>query len=71
MGNKTFITKMNNGTVGIFKRRGKDPYPIDQLYGPSVSSMYRNDSLTKTVYEKAQEMLEKRLDHEIDRVLGK
>lgn len=71
MGEKTFVAKMDNGSIGIFKRRGKNPYPIDQLYGPSISSMYRNDSLTKTIYENAQEMLEKRLDHEIDRVLRK
>lgn len=63
-----FIYRTGKG-VNVFERVGTPRLPIKKLYGPSVPQMLNNDKVASAVVEKAQEVLEKRLDHEISRVL--
>lgn len=65
-----FVAQMKSGHVGVFKRVGKPRLPIEQKYGPSVPQMLGSPSVSQWIEEKAQETLEKRLDHEINRLLG-
>jgi len=64
-----FKQTMKNGYQGIFLRAGKDRYPLKQLYGPSIPQMVGNENVMKSVEEKAIEILDKRLNHEINRIL--
>lgn len=66
-----FVAKMQSGHIGVFSRAGKSRFPITQHYGPSVPQMIGNPSVKVWIEEKAAETLEKRLDHEINRVLGR
>lgn len=68
--NGGFVVGMNNGHTNVFTRVSKKRLPIRGHYGPSVPQMLGNDNVTKAVEDKAMEELEKRLEHEIDRVLG-
>lgn len=64
-----FSADLKSGHNGIFVRAGKSRFPIKQLYGPSVPQMIGSKSVSKQIEEKASVTLEKRLDHEINRVL--
>lgn len=64
-----FLQRMGNGYKGIFIRAGKARYPLKQLYGPSVPQMVGNENVMKSVEEKAIETLDKRISHEINRIL--
>lgn len=77
-----FIARMPNGTKGVFERTGKFKTAragryagrkremIEQKFGPSVPQMLGNKTIVKEISERATEMLDKRLDHEINRILG-
>lgn len=59
------------GHVGIYERIGLDRFPVKELYGPAAPSMmYSNKKVMDKVEEKVVETYEKRLDHEIMRVLN-
>lgn len=65
-----FIARLNTGHLGVFKRLGKERFPIQKQFGPSVPQMAGNDQVVESVIESANEMLDKRLDHEINRILS-
>lgn len=65
-----FVQRMPNGSAGVFRRTGKSRLPIEQLYGPAVPVMMNNDDVVKAVQERAEQQLESRISHEINRVLG-
>lgn len=55
---------------GIHERLGLDRYPIRELYGPATPQMmYSDENVLDAIEEKMAETYEKRIDHEIDRVL--
>ncbi len=64
-----FRQTMGNGYQGLWIRAGKARYPLKQLYGPSIPQMIGNENVIKSVEEKAIETLDKRIDHEINRIL--
>lgn len=64
-----FVAQMSSGHTGIFVRAGKARLPIDQKMGPSVPQMLGHDSVIEHVEQVAQEILPKRLDHEVDAIL--
>lgn len=66
---KAFVAKMKSGHTGVFRRAGKQRYPINQMYGPSIPEMIGNPTVTGWVEEKARERLDQRLEHEIKRAL--
>lgn len=65
-----FYINVTQKKEGIFKRTSKDRLPIEQLFGSSMRSMVSNTVVMEEVYNKAQETLDKRIDHEISRLLG-
>jgi hypothetical protein len=64
-----FVARMSSGHVGVFKRVSEARSPIQQLYGPSIPQMLDSKTVSEWVYEKARETMDKRLDHEITRIL--
>lgn len=66
---KGFILR-TGGKPSVFERVGQSRLPIRRLYGPSVPQMVGNDRVVDRVADKAQENLTKRLDHEINRLIG-
>ena len=65
-----FVARVSSGHVGVFRRLGQSRLPIQQLYGPSVPQMLGSPDVVRSVEQKAQEALEQRLNHEINRLLG-
>ncbi|GAB1826803.1 phage tail protein [Turicimonas sp. TL08] len=51
-----------------FKRKGKDSYPIEPVFGPAVPGLV-DERMIDTVLSDAKETFEKRLKHEVSRVL--
>lgn len=57
-----------NGTK-VFQRTGEARLPIRMLFGPSVPQMLSNEDIRKEIETQGQETFEKRLSHEIDRIM--
>lgn len=80
--NSAFIARMPNGKVGVFERtgsfriaakgshKGQRREDIDQLFGPAVPVMMNSDSVVDAVQRRAEQQLEDRIPHEINRILG-
>ena len=58
-----------NGNV--FEREGNTRLPISRLFGPAAPVMLNNEQVVERVQKKAVETVEKRLDHEVGRLLDK
>lgn len=65
-----FVANVKNGNTGVFSRVSDARLPIKQLYGPAVPIMMNNEDVVAAVTEKAQNTLENRIGHEINRILG-
>lgn len=59
----------SSGKLHVLMRVGKARYPIHIKYGPSVPEMMGTDDVAQAVEERALEVLDKRLEHEIERIL--
>lgn len=64
-----FVARMRSGYIGIFHRAGRARLPIVQRFGPSVPQMLGHESVVNYIEQRAQELLESRLEHEIERLL--
>lgn len=53
----------------VVRRIGKDRRPLEVLYGPSIPQMIGNEKIMDSIILCANETLEKRLDHELGRLL--
>ncbi|WP_313891126.1 phage tail protein [Psychrobacillus sp.] len=53
----------------LFLRAKKSRLPIGRLFGPSIPQMLGNEDIGSPIQEKGQDAFEKRLDHEINRIL--
>lgn len=62
-----FITNIQGNKV--FQRKGKSRLPIEKLFGPAVPQMARNKETVRYIEKEAVSTYEKRLQHEIKRVL--
>lgn len=62
-----FIIQRYGG--GVYERRTSDRYPLRQIYGPSVPEILGNEDTRDFVTDEAWKMYEKRVDHEINRLL--
>lgn len=77
-----FIARMPNGKVGVFERtgefsiaqqgryRGQRRENIEQKFGPAVPVMMNSDSVVSAIQKRAEEQLEDRIPHELNRILG-
>lgn len=52
--------------VGIFKRVGKERYPIKQLYGPSATEMLNNDEVKDVINETAVTEFDKEFNRQVN-----
>ncbi|BBB91051.1 MAG TPA: phage tail protein [Methylomusa anaerophila] len=68
-----FLARMKSGHLGVFNRTNNltstGKVELVQRYGPSVPQMLENPTIQQFVEQKAMETLEKRFDHELDRLL--
>lgn len=65
-----FQAKMGQHT-GIYERIGVDRFPVRELYGPATPQMmYSNEEVLDTIEAKMLDTYEKRIDHEILRILN-
>ena len=55
---------------GMFERDGSKRLPISEFMGPSTAQMAGNSIVLADVEEKAQEVINKRVEHEITRILN-
>lgn len=65
-----FIAKMKSGHIGVFERETDKALPIRQVMGLSVPEMVGSYESRETILDKATETIEKRLEHEIARIIG-
>lgn len=67
---RAFSAQMG-GHRGIYERIGEKRFPVEELYGPATPQMmYSNEAVLDEVEAKMAETYEKRIDHEILRVLN-
>jgi hypothetical protein len=66
-----FVQRMpNTGHIGIFEREDEERLPIRELPGPSVTGMFKaNESIHNDVWDKIFETFDKRVVHELHRLL--
>lgn len=56
---------------GIYERVGVDRFPVRELYGPATPQMmYSNEAVMDAIEEKMVDAYDKRIDHEILRILN-
>jgi hypothetical protein len=65
-----FVAQMGNGHNNVFARTTKKRFPIKNFYGPSIPKMIGSDSVSRAVEDRAMEILDTRLEHEISQMLG-
>jgi len=66
-----FVAKMKSGHMGVYEREGEKSLPIDQLFGPSTPSMFdANENVNEAVMKLAGETFDKRVQHELERLLN-
>lgn len=65
-----FIAQMKNGHIGVFERETAKRFPIEEKMGLSAAQMVANERVIKPLEEEAQQLVNERLEHEIDRLLN-
>lgn len=80
--NNVFVGKVGEHT-GVFERMGgvysskrgdgknKHTEKIRELFSPAVPQMVGNDTVMQTVEDRVNEVINQRIDHEIERLLSK
>ncbi|MCM3567854.1 phage tail protein [Neobacillus mesonae] len=63
-----FVTDING--IKVFERMGKPRLPIRRLFGPSVPQMLNNEEVRNRINHEGYQMFNRRLDHEINRILN-
>lgn len=66
---KAFMATMGSGHSGVMNRKSARRLPLKQLYGPAVPSMIKNEEVISTIKEAAADMLERRIDAEVNNIL--
>lgn len=81
--NDTFIAQMKSGHIGVFSRQSgkysskrgggqnKHTEALKELQSPAVPKQVGNEKVMKTIEDRVSEVIEKRIDHEIERILNK
>lgn len=58
------------GPVAVFERLGSKRFPVEQKFGPSTAHMMQNEQVVEKMDETIQEAFERRMEHEITRLLN-
>ena len=66
---KPFFATTKKGTQGIFFRTRGKAYPIKQVMGPAIPQIIDNKEIMENIMKNANETLEKRIEHELSRVM--
>ena len=67
---RAFSAQMG-GHRGVYERIGPSRFPVKELYGPATPQMmYSNEDVTDEIERKVADTYEKRIDHEILRLLN-
>lgn len=64
-----FVATIFGGT-GVFERVGTPRFPVEQKFGPSTGHMMQNEEVVEKMENTIVSTFEKRIDHEILRVLN-
>lgn len=64
-----FIANMRNGT-SVFERETASRFPVDELMGLSAAQMVGNERVITGLEDEVQQLVNERLEHEIDRLLN-
>lgn len=65
------FTAQMGGHRGVYERVGVKRFPVEELYGPATPQMmYSNEEVMDEIEAKMAETYEKRIDHEIMRLLN-
>lgn len=67
---RAFIMAIGSG-IGVFERDGKARKPIHKLFGPSVPSMLKNEEIQQELEKTTAEKLNKELNRQLARIMGK
>jgi len=68
---RAFIAKMKSGHVGVYERQSEKRFPIGQHFGPSTPGMFKaNEAVNEVVTKLAGETFEKRVQHELGRLIN-
>ncbi|WP_068775771.1 phage tail protein [Paenibacillus sp. FJAT-26967] len=65
-----FVAQLG-GHVGVVTRVGKQRLPIKELYGPAVPVMLGSDGVREHLEDEAIRRISERMNHELNRVLGR
>ncbi len=65
-----FIARMKSGHIGMFERETRKHFPIQEFPGPSIKAMVENAAVIGEVEKAANETIEKRINHEMSRILA-
>lgn len=66
-----FVNRNKAGKVRAYVRTSKNRFPIKPVYGPSPAQLVGARDVKERFIKRASEMLEKRLEHEINYILSK
>ena len=81
--NNVFVQQMKSGHIGIFERKegeysasrgsgqNKHTEKLKELLSPAVPQVVGNGTVMQTVEDRVNEVINQRIDHEIDRLLSK
>lgn len=65
-----YVANLGRYGVGVFERLTRRRDSSEQLFGPSTAHMMGNDNVLDKVEKAAQETIDKRIEHEISRILN-
>ena len=58
------------GPIAVFERVGAPRFPVEQKFGPSTGHMMQNENVVEKMGETIRDTFDKRIEHEILRVLN-
>lgn len=58
------------GPIAVFERVGAPRFPVEQKFGPSTGHMMQNERVVEKMDETIRDTFDKRVEHEILRVLN-
>jgi Prophage minor tail protein Z (GPZ). len=67
---EAFVAELKSGHVGIFERKTSKRFPIEEKMGLAMAQMVRNKDIVSSLEKEAQETVNQRIEHEIDRLLN-
>lgn len=66
-----FVAEMrSNGHTGVFERLTRERFPIEEKMGLSAAQMVANENIIDSLGKEAQELVNERIIHEMNRILN-